>query len=151
MGAMMGFWDDERGCLDSTQPALQSHPRACQFWRWLTRSSATSGMRDVCGVLLFGMGLIRVIDGRLFTTPHLDYAPSWLWGGIEVLIGILILGTRSYHWRGNKRGRLVASIACGYCVALAVAIFDTSANAAYVHLIIAYVMALEAQVVNECQ
>jgi hypothetical protein len=147
MGATMGFWDDERGCLESAQPALRSHPRARQFWRWLTQPSAT----DVCGVLLFGMGLIRVIDGRLFVTPQLDYAPSWLWGGLEVIMGLVILGTRSCHFRGNKRGRLVASIACGYCVALAVAIFPTSANAAYVHLIIAYVMALEAQVVNECQ
>jgi hypothetical protein len=141
----MGFWDDERGSLQAA-----AEPQKPASWRtfvsWLTRSSATCGMRDMCGTLLIGMGLIRVIDGRLFTTPQSDYAPTWFWGLIELAVGIGLLLTRVCYVRVSRRGRLAASIAAGFCVALAFAMFPTSAMAAYVHLIIAYACVLEAQV-----
>jgi hypothetical protein len=107
-------------------------------------------MRDLCTVLLLGIGLIRTIDGNLFKTPQTDYAPAQLWGVLEIIIGLLILGTRSCKWRAERRGQLAASVACGFCLALSVAVFPSSAMAAFVHLSIAYVMALEAQV-NECK
>lgn len=152
----MGLIDDERGSIDMQYEHLgQWRPETHGSWLrrfgvWATRSSETSGMRDMCGVMLLCMGLIRTIDGNLFATPQIDYAPAQIWGVIEIIIGVLVLATRSCQARPRLFSRLVASAACGFCLALAVAVYHSSAIAACIHLIIGYVMALEAQV-NECK
>jgi hypothetical protein len=133
--------------------AEQAKPTRRPWWRlwdWSTHPRVTNEMRDLCTGLVLGQGIIRTIDGNLFPTPQTDYAPSQVWGVVMIIIGVLLVSTRGCKLRSATCGRLVASAACGFCVAFAVAVYNSSAASAYVHLVIAYIMALEAQV-HECK
>lgn len=130
--------------------AKPARRRWWRFWDWSTHPRVTSELRDLCTVLVLGQGIIRTIDGNLFPTPQTDFATSQVWGVIAIILGVLLVSTRGCKLRAAKRGQLVASAVCGFCVAFAAAVYNSSAASAYVHLIIAYIMALEAQV-HECK
>jgi hypothetical protein len=117
---------------------------------WATTPSATTGMRDMAGMILLVEGIARLIDGALFATPTMDFVPTRWWGLAEILVAVLLLATRSCTVRKSTRGRIAASLACGFCFAFAYAVFANSASSAFVHVIIGAVLALEAQV-HECK
>ena len=72
-----------------------------------------------------GEGLIRLIDGALFPTPQWTILPTRVWGLFELLLGLLLFATRRCRWRAGLPGRVVASLACGFLVAMAVALYIT--------------------------
>lgn len=120
-----------------------------QRLRGYLRPSASAGYRDFVAWVMAGEGLIRLIDGLLFPTPVMEFLPTRVWGLFELLLGILLFATRGRR-RANMPGRIVASLACGFCVAMAVALYPVSAPSAFLHLSLAVILALEAQV-SECK
>jgi len=138
---------------DSAQSAVVPGNRSAQLWRRLRvfmRPVQTSHARDFVAWVMVGEGLIRFIDGALFTTPQLDYLPARLWGLVQVLLGALLLATRDQCRRVSLAGRVVASIGCGFLVAMAYTLFDVSAPSAFLHGSLAFILVLEAQI-SECQ
>jgi hypothetical protein len=121
-----------------------------RFWHWCTQPSATSGVRDLIGIALMGMGIIRAIDGLLFVTPELMFAPRWIYALAQIVCGGLLLLTRSQEMRHSVAGRLVASAGCGLCVVLAAASFQVAATSAFVALLYAWLLFLEAGPTREC-
>ena len=121
-----------------------------QRLRCYVRPSASSGYRELIAFVMGGEGLIRLIDGALFPTPTTDFLPSRIWGLFQMALGILLFATRGCRWRANISGRLVASLACGLCMAMAVALYPASAPSAFLHGSLAVILALEAQV-SECR
>ena len=125
-------------------------------WGWgqrvrsYMRPSVWTGVRDWIAWVMVGEGLIRLIDGALFPTPLMDFFPSRIWGFCQLALGILLFATRGCSRRVSVGGRLVASLACGLCVAMAVALYPASAASAFMHLSLAVIVALEAQV-SECK
>ena len=129
------------------------HNRYATYWQRLmchVTPSVSAGYRDVVAWIMAGEGLIRLIDGALFPTPLMDYLPIRAWGLFELVLGLLLFATRGCGWRKGLPGRIVASLACGFLVAMAVALYHASAPSAFVHFSLAVVMALEAQV-SECK
>lgn len=120
-----------------------------QRLRNFLRPGITSDVREVVAVLLFGEGLIRLIDGALFPTVTMDYLPTRIWGLISIVIGLLLWRSRCCERRRSYAGRLVASIGCGFLVAMAASLWHVSAPSAFVHAGAAFILALEAQV-HEC-
>jgi hypothetical protein len=119
-----------------------------RFRHWCTQSSATSGVRDLIGIALLGMGIIRAIDGMMFTTWNFMFAPPWLYALAQMVCGGLLLLTRTA--RHDLPGRLVASVACGLCVVLAAASYEVAATSAFVALMFAWMLFLEAGPSREC-
>ena len=122
-----------------------------QQLRRLTQPSTSSGYRFLIGFGMLGEGLIRFVDGALFPTPTMDYMPARFWGLIEAIFGLSLLLTLRPDRRCSKAGRIIASLACGYLVAMAATLYETSAPSAFVHVGAALVLAVEAQSHDECQ
>ena len=122
-----------------------------QQLRRLTQPSTSSGYRFLIGFGMLGEGLIRFVDGALFPTPMMDYMPSRLWGLVEAIFGLFLLLTLRPARRCSKTGRIIASLACGFLVAMAAILYETSAPSAFIHAGAALVLAIEAQSHNECQ
>lgn len=101
-------------------------------------------MRVLIAFAMLGQGIIRAIDGLMFATSHLEFAPQWLWALAQIVCGGLLLLTHSDTMRHNLAGRVVASISCGLFVALAAAVYPTAATSAIVALLFAWVLFLEA-------
>lgn len=114
------------------------------FLHWCVLPPASRVGRDVVGAFLLGQGIIRMIDGRLFNTVPLEYAPSWIYALIQVILGAGILLTSSCRWRHTFTGRLIASITAGFCAMLVVASFEVSATSAWGALVLCWVCVLEA-------
>jgi hypothetical protein len=119
-----------------------------RLWHWFTQPSSSAGVRDLIGISLLGMGIIRAIDGMMFTTWDLLYAPRWLYALAQIVCGGLLLVTRSS--RNALSGRVAASIGCGLCVVLAAASFEVAATSAFVALAFAWVLFLEAGPSRDC-
>ena len=124
--------------------------------RWLRlrcylRPSASPGYRDMIAIGMIGEGLIRAINGLIFPTPVMDYLPTRLWGLLELLMGIALLATRRCERRSGLIGRIVASLGCGFLVAMAASLWQASAPSAFIHAGASFILALEAQVNDECQ
>jgi hypothetical protein len=121
-----------------------------QRFRLFVRPSASTGYRDFVAWVMVGEGLIRLIDGALFPTPVMEVLPSRIWGLFELLLGIALFATRGRARRAGLSGQVAASLACGFCVAMAFALYQASVPSAFVHGSIAVILALEAQV-SECR
>jgi len=115
-----------------------------RLWHWFTQPNATSGMRDLIAVALLGMGIIRAIDGLVFATLHFTFAPQWLWAVAQLVCGGLLLLTRTPPLRHDLAGRVVASVACGLCVAMAAGAYGVAATTTFVALVFAWVLFIEA-------
>lgn len=120
------------------------------FWHWFTTPGIARIGRDIVGAFLLGQGTIRVIDGRLFNTLPLSYAPAWIYAIVQIILGGGMLLTGSCRWRHTMTGRLVASLTAGFCAMLAVASFGSSAPSAWGALVLCWVSVLEAGA-RECE
>ena len=137
--------------MDCDRPRMRK--RYASHWqriRGYVRPSLSPGYRDCVAFVMVGEGLIRFIDGALFATPAMDYLPARIWGLFELLIGLLLFATRGCQARAGLRGRIIASIGCGFLVAMAYTLFSTSAASAVLHGSLAALFAPEAQV-HECE
>lgn len=132
------------------RPMANRYASHWQRLRCYLTPSASSGYRDLIAFGMIGEGLIRFVDGALFPTPQMDYLPARTWGLLQFALGVLLVLTRDCRRRAGLSGRIAASVGCGFLVAMAYTLFETSAASAFVHGGAAFVLALEAQV-HDCQ
>lgn len=99
---------------------------------------------------MLGQGIIRLIDGRLFVTVPLSFAPAWIYAIVQIVLGSGLLLTGGCYWRRSTAGRMIASIAAGFCAMLAVASYQQSATSAWGALVLTWVAILEAGA-RECE
>lgn len=124
--------------------------RAKHFAHWFATPAISRIGRDIVGAFLLGQGIIRVIDGRLFATTSLLYAPPWSYAVVQVILGLALLLTGGCRWRHTMFGRLLASATAGFCFLLAVAAYPASATSAWGAIVLTWVCVLEAGA-RDCQ
>lgn len=108
---------------------------------WLLTPPCGTAARDIIGVTFLGQGLIRIIDGRLFTSTLLLHGSSELYGLAQLLLAVALLATRRRRTRWP--GKLAAAFACGFCGWLIYAAWPASATSAFGALVLAWAMFLE--------
>lgn len=102
-----------------------------------------TGLRDTITAALIVQGVIRLIDGRLFTVQHLDYGSNELYGALMLMTGLWLLVTR-WH-RSAWYGALAAAFASAFYVWLALAVWESSATSGGAALVFAVAMFAEAR------
>ena len=89
-----------------------------RFWHWFTQPSVSSAVRDLIAIALLGQGLIRAIDGMMFATAYLAFAPQWVYALAQIVCGGLLLLTRSEAIRhglaGRRGGKCHLRSLCGF-------------------------------------
>lgn len=86
------------------------------FWHWL-RPPSGRGVRDLVALFSIGHGILRLLpDARLLPVNIL---PSWLYGWLALGAGIGLLLTGKHCWRLTWVGQLMATLAAGLWLLLA--------------------------------
>jgi len=124
----------------TTQQARHLPARAAR--RIITPPMGT-GLRDTITAALIVQGVIRLIDGHLFTVTHLNYGPNELYSALMLVTGLWLLITR---WRRSAwYGALAAAFASAFYIWLALAVWESSATSGGAALVFASAMFAEAR------
>jgi hypothetical protein len=105
-----------------------------RLYVWALTPCHTYVIRDILILFLLGQGIIRIIDGRLFTLPVLSLFPDDVFGHMQFLTGIALLLTRKR--RQEPIGSTVAAIAAGVFAMLVYATWQVAVTSSWGALVL---------------
>lgn len=144
---MIGWYGDGRG--GTSENVVRNQIAGCSrsalrdFLLWLLTPPCGTGIRDLIGVIFVLQGLVRLIDGRVFSTTALVGGSTEMYGLAQMLLGMGLLLTRKQ--RHARWGRGAAAFACGMCVWLVIAAWDSSATSAVSAIVMSWGLFLESR------
>lgn len=98
---------------------------------WIITPAGTPVLRDFVAIwFLLIQGLVRVVDGLIFTIIPTRLVDNDLYGILQLGIGVWVLATRSRRQRGGAAGRVPAALAAGLFLTLAVDLLPVNATSA---------------------
>lgn len=100
-----------------------------RLYVWALTPCQTYAIRDILILFLVGQGIIRIIDGRLFTLPVLSLFPDDVFGHMQFLTGIALLLTRAR--RHDALGSTVAAITAGVFAMLVYASWQSAVTSSW--------------------
>src|SRR5574343_744370 len=105
-----------------------------RLYVWALTPCHTYAIRDILILFLLGQGIIRTIDGRLFTLPVLSLFPDDVFGHMQFLTGIALLLTRKQ--RQEPLGSTVAAVAAGVWAMLVYATYNVAVTSSWGALVL---------------